>query len=348
MKIAMIVPYHVKCGVASYGEALSNALVQLGVEIYIVRLPRFGAKNQPILRLVASKIPLDKIDLISVQEEYGLYQNQDIYFFNLLKQLGKPIVTTMHSVGLWEADQVIAQVSDAVIVHNKFCAKRFGYPTTLIPHGIKSVECTPNEVVRKKMGLPEKTPIVGYLGYISNYKGLETLISAMKKIPNKALLIAGGSHAGPDTEYMLKLKEDSLKEMSGRVQWLGYIEDERLPDIYGLMDIVCYPSKFCTESGALLTAIGFGKAVITSNLSPFREKEKQGVIQVFKNEDELVEMINMNFKKPELRAMYEQRAKEYAKKNSWENVAAKHVKLFKSVLHSYKKKKDEENETVYF
>ena len=340
MKIAMIVPYHVKCGVASYGEALSNALAQQGVEIYIVRLPRFGAKNQPILRLVASKIPLDKIDLISVQEEYGLYQNQDTYFFSLLKQLGKPIVTTMHSVGLWEADKVISESSGAVIVHNRFCAKRFGYPTTIIPHGIKSVDCTPVDVARKKMGLPEKTPIIGYLGYISNYKGLETLISAMKKIPDKALLIAGGSHAGPDTEYMLKLKEDSLKEMPGRMQWLGYIEDERLPDIYGLMNIVCYPSKFSTESGALLTAIGFGKAVIASNIAPFREKEKQGVIQTFKNEADLVNLINMNFKKPELRAMYEQRAKEYSLKNSWENVAAKHVKLFKSVLRSYNRKKE--------
>lgn len=330
-----------ECGIASYSEALANALAQQGVEIYIVRLPRFGAKNQPILRLVASKIPLDKIDLISVQEEYGLYQNQDIYFFNILKQLGKPIVTTMHSVGLWEADKVISESSDVVIVHNKFCAKKFGYPTTIIPHGIKSVDCTPGDAARKKMGLPEKTPMIGYLGYISNYKGLETLISAMKKIPDKALLIAGGSHAGPDTEYMLKLKEESLKDLSGRLQWLGYIEDERLPDIYGLMDLVIYPSKFATESGALLTALGFGKAVIASSIAPFREKEKQGVMQTFKNEADLVNLINTNFKKPEIRTMYEQNAKDYALKNSWENVATKHVKLFKSVLHSFNKKKEE-------
>jgi glycosyltransferase involved in cell wall biosynthesis len=337
LKIAMVSSWACRCGIASYSRDLSYALAQEGVEVYIVRLPRFGTKNAEIMRNIAERIPLDTIDLIHVQEEYGLYQGLDVTFYNLLKQLKKPVVTTMHSAGMWEVDEVIAQVSSKVIVHNEFCRSRFEYPNTvIIPHGATPSKTTPVGTAKKSVGVDPRIPIVGYLGFISSYKGIETIIEAMRNIEDAGLLIAGGWFTEKDTEYMYRLKEASFKALPNRVQWLGFVPDEKLPNVYGAMDVLVYPSRFATESGALITALSYGKAVISSDLSPFKEKEKLGALMTFENAKDLEEKIKFLLKDADARRKLEEAAMKYATSTSWSVVAKQHIKLYQEVLDSVK------------
>ena len=95
LKVAMITPWAVKCGIFTYSRDLSLALAQEDVDVYIIRLPRFGEKTIEILQNVVDKIPKD-VDILAVQHEYGLYQFLEKPFYAMLKQLGKPIVTTIH------------------------------------------------------------------------------------------------------------------------------------------------------------------------------------------------------------------------------------------------------------
>lgn len=341
LKIAMVSSWACRCGIASYSRDLSYALAEEGVEVYIVRLPRFGTKNAEILRNIAERIPLDKIDLIHVQEEYGLYQGHDVAFYNVLKQLKKPVITTMHSAGMWEVDEVIAQVSSKVIVHNEFCRSRFEYPNTvIIPHGATPSKTTPSEVAKKSVGVNPRIPIVGYLGFISSYKGIETIIEAMRNIEDAGLLIAGGWFTEKDTEYMYRLKEASFKALPNRVQWLGFVPDEKLPNVYGSMNVLVYPSRFSTESGALITALSYGKAVIASNLSPFKEKEKLGALMTFENAKDLEEKIKLLLKNSDVRSNLEEGARKYSEATSWSKVAKMHVKLYEEVLSGIEKPVD--------
>ena len=80
---------------------------------------------------VADRIPYSEVDLIHIQHEYGLYQGLEPPFFTAVRMHGKPIVTTMHAVGNWELDVLIATVSNRTIVHNKFCASRFAFKNTV-------------------------------------------------------------------------------------------------------------------------------------------------------------------------------------------------------------------------
>lgn len=334
MKIACITPWNVKCGIFAYSRDLTEALAELGVESYIVRLPRFGIKTHEILRTVAESIPLDKVDLVHVQHEYGLYSNLEGPFCGVLRNLGKPVVTTMHAIGSWANDNVIHEYSDRVIVHNKFCFKRFAFPekTVIIPHGCKSVECPPPDECRKGLGIPPEAPVVGYLGFISRYKGLEMLVEAMQEIPEAALLIGGGWHAGPDTGYIMTLKNLTLENLKGRCQWLGYVPDETLPKAYGSMSHVVYPSMFATESGALLTALGHGKAVLSSSLPPFVEKEEAGALMTFEGLEDLREKIRLLLGDEDARSKLEAGAKAYTEANSWKNVAKQHMELYEDLL----------------
>ena len=93
LSVAMVTPWgrNTRCGIRTYSENLVEALVKLGVDVYIVRLPRYGIKTSELLQLVVDKIPVREIDLVHVQYEGGLYQNLEGGFFGALKRLGKPV-----------------------------------------------------------------------------------------------------------------------------------------------------------------------------------------------------------------------------------------------------------------
>ncbi len=337
LRIGMITPYKVRCGIATYSESLISALAQQDVDVYVVRLSRFGRKSPELIQNLVQRIPVDKIDLIHIQHEYGLYQQLEPEFYAHLETLGKPVVTTAHAVGVRRGiDACIATMSNRVIVHNKFCAKGFGYPekTVIIPHGASLRETEEMGKAKKSFGIDPRIPIVGYCGFISEYKGLETLIQAVTKIPRAALLIAGGYHTQADTPYIAALRRKTLQVLPSRCHWTGYVPDERLPAAYGAMDILCYPSRFATESGALIMALSHGKAVIASRVAPFKEKEKQGALITFKTADDLTRKIKRLLKDKQLREKTEAGARKYVEENSWNNIAEKHIKLYEQVLNA--------------
>jgi glycosyltransferase involved in cell wall biosynthesis len=333
MKIALVTSWNVKCGIATYSADLANALAQEDVEVYVARMSRFGRKSPEIMLDTADRIPYEEVDLVHVQHEYGIWQGLDAGFFTAMRIHGKPIVTTMHAVGNWQIDVLISSVSNKVIVHNKFCASRFPFPNVeIIPHGVAPSEPTAKESAKPLMQIAKDAPVVGYLGFISSYKGLENLIMAMTKVSKVGLMICGGWHVDVENEYIGRLQAWSKKLLGNRVMWMGYIPDEKLADAYGAMDVLVYPSRFATESGALLHGIAYGKAIIASNVEPFKEKEREEAILTFKDADDLAEKIKWLLNNREQREQLEQGAREYAKRNSWASVAKRHVELYQKLL----------------
>lgn len=332
LKVAMITPWMTRCGIFTYSRDLIDGLVENGVETYVIRFPRFGHKTPELMENMVKKIPLDEIDIIHCQHEYGLYTLLESSLFPMLKTLGKPIVTTMHSVGNDRSDGIISQNSDSVIVHNEFCKKYYRFPSTIIPHGCKSIKKDITaESAKTNIGIDPKIPVVGYLGFISEVKGLDILIEAMKSIKTAALLIGGGWHLEGDTIYISRLREDSYKTLTGRCQWLGFVEDEALASVYAAMDLVVYPSRHATESGALLMALSHGKAVIANNIAPFKEKEDMKALVTFQDQEDLMNKIRYILKDRDARSMLEAGARSYAEANSWEKVAEKHLELYNNI-----------------
>ena len=337
LRIGMISPWKVRCGIYTYTENLVQGLVHAkgyNVEVYIIRLPRLGALTEDILMNLYDNIPLNKIDLIHVQHEYGRYQNLEGGFYGALAKTGKPILTTMHATGNFSVDAVIASVSEKVIIHNQFMQRHFAYPhkTIIIPHGCISAKCLPPGEARKVYGIPSNAKIVGYCGYISPTKGLELLIDAMTQVKKVGLLVAGGWFTEGDTVYINDLKKKSSDILPGRCNWIGYVPDEELPAAYGAMDIVVYPPRYASESGALAMALSHGKAVIAAPLPPFKEKEDQRVLITFKDAYDLAKKIKYLLKNDQARKKLEKAAIHYVKRNSWNNIALKHIKLYEQLV----------------
>jgi glycosyltransferase involved in cell wall biosynthesis len=292
-------------------------------------------KTPGILQNVAESIPVDKVDVIVVSHEYGLYQNLEGGFYGSLKQLNKPIVTVLHAVGNWNVDKVICETSDRVVVHNEFCARRLGHPSVIIPHGCSPEQCVDSAEAKRSYGFKPEWPIVGYLGFISDYKNLEILVEAMAKVPEAGLLIGGGWHTGEDTPYIEELKRRSFEVLPNRVQWLGFVPDDALPRAYGCMDIVVYPPRFATESGALLMALGHGKATLASRLAPFREKERRGALETFTDAADLRRRVRRLLRDGDARKRLEAGAWQYAQDFSWSKIAELHLSLYQDVVSKF-------------
>ena len=300
-----------------------------------MRYPRFGFRSGELIEsCVLDKIP--SVDIIHHQNEYGLLTpNLEGAFYSRLKQLAKPLVVTMHAVGSYAIDKVVGDVSEKVICHNEFCARHFqGNPqkVVVIPHGCEPTQTPPMDECKRALCIDPRIPVVGYQGFISPPKGVEQLVQAMQDVKEAALLVGGGWFVGEETDYIMRLKQYSLEVLRGRCKWLGYVPDEQLATAYGAMDILVYPSRFATESGALLTALSHGKAVIASNLPPFKEKEKLGALMTFKDIEDLKRKIKRLLKDEALRHRLEEGAKAYAGSVSWPKVAEKHLSLYKTIL----------------
>ena len=327
MKIGVVSPWATRCGIFTYTRDLVHALADLGVNSYIVRLHRLGMKKQEYYEHLASRRIPRGLDLIHVEHEYGLYMGFERVFYALARDIHKkPIITTSHATG-WrqDIDEVVGGLSDLVIVHNKFCKEQFASKKepVIIPHGVAPREPMPSEEAKRRLGL--KGPTVGVFGFQAPNKRIEDFLLACKELPDVTPVVVGGFLADVETSYMR-----SLKQMSGdRVCWLGYVPDEEMPKVMGALNCCCHTSSYVSESGAILTMLGYGKAVVARNLPPNKEKP---CLELFEDVSDLSSKIRHLIDNPDEREALEEKARKYAQENSWAHVAQQHLNYYRQVV----------------
>jgi len=170
---------------------------------------------------------------------------------------------------------------DGLICHGEEAraqlTRDFGIPLEkiwVIPHGPlfdEKPEASPHEA-RAELGLSVQEPLVLFVGVISKYKGISFLLDAWKRLIASGgrgrLLIAGTG----DPRLLSEIRETvSAEGLESSVDfWFRFIPVEQLPLLYQAADILVYPYKAGTTSGALLTGMNFEKAIIATNLPFFR------------------------------------------------------------------------------
>ncbi len=131
--------------------------------------------------------------------------------------------------------------------------------------------------VRKDLSVSEEACLVLYFGLIRPYKGVDRLIEAAAQLQSShvRLLAAGG--CTPEIEHALRQRMKSLGLQEQRmVLQVGHLSEQRMSDLIGAADVVVFPYHHIYQSGALLLAMTFGKAIIASDLAGFREYVQPG------------------------------------------------------------------------
>jgi len=220
----------------------------------------------------------------------------------MAKRRGKRIVVTVHNPCPHEAlhwtekfERSLVMQADAIIVHNVrgadvLCA-RFGIAPDrihVIPHGIcASLSPAPAEAGdHALLGLDPSRHHVCMFGNLRGYKGIDTLISAWRKVvtklPDVDLVIAGRLWSGKTgigsrlTARLLGTYNDAdrlhaalaLPELSNRVHLLeGFQSDENINALIRLSKFAVFPYvRFNSQSGAACRAAGLGCPVLVTNV----------------------------------------------------------------------------------
>jgi glycosyltransferase involved in cell wall biosynthesis len=217
----------------------------------------------------------------------------EIWFLRLCIWLGVRLVCTVHNLpdrdgrrnlNLYER---IYGMSDALICHGTEAKGRliseFMVPAEriwVIPHG-PLFDAKPEVSVREaraELGLPCAETIVLCFGVINDYKGIPFLIDSWSLLIAsgvKARLIIVGTGAA-DLLADIRHKVTNMGVGSCIDLELRFISIEELPLWHLAADILVYPYKGGTTSGALLTGMNYGKPVVATRLPFFMEHLRDG------------------------------------------------------------------------
>jgi glycosyltransferase involved in cell wall biosynthesis len=317
--------------------------------------PESPAIRQPLklaeyllnLFLLAVKIIFARPDVLHVQflplVPRGL--PFEIWVLRLARARGVRIVYTVHNVlphdssaALRERYQTLYRFADQLIAHDEHARKKlgdeFGIPAAkvkVIPHGPLFDEPPAAGSAareRERLGIAADACIVVCQGIIRPYKGIPFLLDAWTKVvrehPTAVLRIAG---TGDD---------DLLAGIRQRVQELG-LEKSVLLDLRFLTvdevracldsaDVLAYPYKDITTSGALLTGVNYGKAVVATSLPAFElllENERNSLMVPYGDTDRLAEALGRLIGDQRLREQLgDELAQAEFRSTGWKEIAA--------------------------
>jgi len=287
----------------------------------------------------------------------------DSTLLNIFYKLnGKKLVYTAHNVNIDKRDgndsilnrrtlKFLYNYVDHIFVHTKLMKDeltgQFGTPdakVTVIPFGINST--VPNTELnyrnaRNLLNLSKGDIALLFFGNIATYKGLETLIDALKQLVeeghNVKLIIAGSIKGTGKYWECINSKISSYNLGNKIIKRIEFIPDEEVEVYFKAADALMLPYKFIYQSGPLFLAYNFGLPAIATDVGSFKDdivEGKTGFVSL-KNDgkgfaDAITRFIYSSLYKE--REISRQFIRTYAaKRYSWNSVAEKTVKIYEGI-----------------
>lgn len=206
-------------------------------------------------------------------------------FLRAARRLGMRRIWTVHNLEphegayRWEryGYRLLANLCDIVICHSRWEAdlvrRRFRPVGTVIVMPIGELgsaypAARPRTQVLTELGLDPDLPVVGCLGRLREYKGLDLACAAVERLDGRVqLIVAGVRQAGYDTAHIQRAAAGT----KGIVLLERDLSDQEFADLMAASDAQLLPYRRITGSAALLSALGAGRGVVVSDLPYFRE-----------------------------------------------------------------------------
>lgn len=308
-----------------------------GVDIH--KIPRFGTfASVPLTPTLPFSLQKFKPDILHIHSPYPpgelfgtllsqakyrvLTYHSDVVRQKVILQFYKPFLKwVLNQVDvIMPSSQNYLNTSPFLAPHHNKCQ--------IIPFGIdlirfnKPIDDNLVEFIKVKFG----NPLLLFVGRLRYYKGLDTLIEAVAKVPDANLLIVG---TGPMKAELVTLVNQL--NLGDRVHFAGDISDEDLPTYYQAADCFILPSNSRAEAFGivLLEALAAGLPLITTELgtgTSFVNLHNQtGFVVPPNNPIDLAEGINTLLKDSSLRQKFAQAALNRAKTEFTKDVMVKRV-----------------------
>ena len=358
-----------QCGIATFTTDLSGAIAAevSNTDCFVVAMNdagkryaypprvRFEVAESDIAsyRIAADFLTANKIDVVSVQHEYGIFGGKaGDYLLTLIRKLRMPIVTTLHTV-LGEPDSMqrramneIARLSERLVVMSAHGAALLRnvhgvseHKIDIIPHGIPSVPLAGRS--KKDLGIEDKSVILTF-GLLSPDKGIEHVIDALPAIlaryPDTVYVVLGATHPhikeryGESYRESLERQAQRLGVESSMIFHNRFVSRGELVKFLSAADIYVTPylKPEQSTSGTLAYAVGSGKAVISTPYLYAREllADGRGILVPWRDSQTIaravVDLLSNDVKRLALCA----RAAAHGRSMVWPAVARRYVQTF--------------------
>lgn len=181
--------------------------------------------------------------------------------------------------------------------------------------------------------------LVLWQGIIFPYKGVDLLLRAWQRVEahggNCRLVIAGTG-----TPELLEQIREQVKSLGlKRVQLqFRFISVRELVELYRAADVVVYPYRAITASGALATGLALGKTIVASDLPVFHELLTHGESALLIDPEDSVKFADALIELAQDAGLRERlargvRAMDFGEQ-SWISIAKKTVLAYESALLS--------------
>lgn len=326
----------------------SKKLIQLSSSKEIKGLKSFILKN-PMIKKMVRKILLSYVHLFS--KSYELYWQPNFIPNSGIK--AKKIVTTVHDFSFilyrdFHPKERIEYIekyffnnldrSDMIITGSEYTKREILKYTkfkedkiVVIYHGIEHNLFKVYQKIELGFDLPSK--FILSVGSIEPRKNLLRLLKAYQGLPLEIkdeykLLLVGFS--GWENSEIISL----IKELEEYVQYLGFISDEELAQVYNLATLFVYPSLYEGFGLPVLEAMACGTAVVSSGLSSLPEVGGDAPLycdpySITDIQEKIVSTLADSSKRDSM----VEKGLAQAQKFSWQKSAQEHKRLFTLMLN---------------
>lgn len=287
---------------------------------------------------------------------FHLFHTNILVLFNLIlvKLLFGRVVLTIHDVDSLSntknsalTSHFIYKLTDSILTHNEFSKLNFiesnpnvSAPVSVVPHGnyIPFINVRNDQKEsRLYLGLPKDKTILLFFGMIKKVKGLDTLLHAFKSVvkenPDTVLLIAGKPWKNDFDMYQQIITKNNLSK--NIILHTNFIAHKDVEHYYCASDLIVLPYKRIYQSGVLMMALSYQKAVLVSNLPPLKEiivDNKNGFL--FKSGDATSLSAKLNFiltNKKEIERVRKEGSLLISSKFSWDAIGVLTNQIYKNL-----------------
>lgn len=179
------------------------------------------------------------------------------------------------------------------------------------------------DVALRTLGLETNQKYLLFFGFIRDYKGLDILLEALRKLdPSYHVLVAGEAYGSFD-KYAEFIHDNKLGK---RVHVFNtYISDEEVKTYFSAADVCMLPYKSATQSGITAISHHFELPIIATDVGGLKESivdGETGLVVNNPNSTELAVAVNRFFDSHDPEAMRNAIRKRNSE-NTWENFAAR-------------------------
>jgi glycosyltransferase involved in cell wall biosynthesis len=202
-------------------------------------------------------------------------------------------------------------------------------PCEVIENGVDLQEFVPAE-----QGPPHDPPVVLFVARLIARKGLQFLLPALAQLQREGVrfrLIVVGD--GPQRAALQRQAEGL--GLGARVEWLGRVEHDKLPEVYRRGDVFVLPSLSEGMANVLLEAMACGLPVVVTRVPGSEElvsEGENGFVVEPGQVGALVGPLRALLQQPHLRQRMGASSRQRAQAYGWPHIAARYLELMEELL----------------